>query len=233
MARPPPAGVARPLARRRRVEAVHSEASGSLRLYDRDGGTPSSQPGSRDLMPQALSNAPTAYGSAERSTNFAFTHKVFQVEGACFALSRDTKEPLFRVFLGSVTAALPLATLCSEFGIAKDSEDGRLIDIVEKSLRFVKEIRPGDSIPRELLDGTASWTVEEHHRAIARSRLAVQLASWVAGEEKVISDTEQLEQLADDPVTKTRMQNALGEVAEKLGIGRDRKSEVMTKVEDF
>ena len=43
-------------------------------------------------------------------------------------------------------------------------------DLFARGVRFVKEIRPKDSIPSELLDGTASWSYEERHNASARAR---------------------------------------------------------------
>jgi hypothetical protein len=180
----------------------------------------------------ATATAPSPSGSSDRSTHFLFEAKVFKLDKAFFSLEQE-KEPIFHVQLGTINAALPLPTLRAEFNIDPDSSDGKLLDIIEKSLRYVKEIRPNDSIPRELLDGSASWAVEERHRIIAQSRLIVQVSSWLAGEETVISDVTQLEQLAEDPATKQRMQNAVGEIAERIGIGRERKQEVMDKINDF
>jgi hypothetical protein len=174
-----------------------------------------------------------ARGGLERTTHFAFQNKLFSLEGGYFSMTRDSREPVFHVLLGELQAALPLQTLRAEFKIAADSPDGRLLDIVEKSLRFVKEICPNDEIPRELLDGSASWAVEDRHRLVAQSRLALQVSTWLSGEETVISDAAQLQQLADDPATKQRVQNAIGEIAERLGIGRDRKQQVMDKIDQF
>jgi hypothetical protein len=175
-------------------------------------------------------NAP---GGSEASTNFCFENKVFSLEHGFFSMTRDTKEPVFNVMLGELRATLPLATVRSEFNIAPGSADGKLLELIEKSLRFVKEIRPNDSIPRELLDGSASWTVESRHRLIAQSRLALQVSSWLSGEATVSGDLSQLQQLAEDPATKQRVQNAVGEIAERLGIGRDQKQLVMDKIDQF
>ena len=83
-----------------------------------------------------------------RSTHFKFQHKVFSVEGSYFAHSRDTKEVVFHVPLGEIKGVLTLEVLRNEFGIEHDSPDGRLLGIIERSLRYVKEIRPNDSIPQ-------------------------------------------------------------------------------------
>jgi hypothetical protein len=184
---------------------------------------------------QALAEAvPTSSGAgSDRSTHFAFEGKVFRLDRAYFSLSHDTKEPIFHVLLGTLNAALPLPTLRVEFNVEPGSNDAKLLDIVEKSLRYVREIRPDDSIPRELLDGTASWSVEPRHRIIAQSRLVVQVSSWLSGEEMIIHDLTQLEQLAEDPATKQRVQSAIGEIAVRIGIGRERKQEVMDRINDF
>jgi hypothetical protein len=168
-----------------------------------------------------------------RNTNFSFQNKVFSVEGGYFSMTSDGKEPVFHVLLGDLRATLPLKTLRAEFGIDEESFDGRLLGIIEKSLRYVKTIAPNDSIPRELLDGSASWAVEDRHRVIAESRLAVQVSTWLSGEETVFNDSAQLQQLADDPVTKQRVQNALGEMAERLGFGRDGKQQVIERIDQF
>lgn len=184
-------------------------------------------------MAALKSQTATAGGANERSTHFSFQNKIFSLEGGYFSMTRDSREPVFHVLLGELQAALPLPTLRAEFKIAADSADGKLLEIVEKSLRFVKEICPNDEIPREVLDGSASWKVEDRHRLVAQSRLAVQVSTWLSGEETVISDVGQLQQLADDPATKQRVQNAIGEIAERLGVGRDRKQQVMDKIDQF
>jgi hypothetical protein len=181
----------------------------------------------------ASKDAPYVPRGNDRITTFSFQNKVFSLEGGYFSMARDGREPVFHVMLGDLRASLPLPTLRDEFNIADDSPDGALLGIVEKSLRFVKVISPNDSIPRELLDGSASWSVDDRHRLIAQSRLAIQVSTWLSGEEAVISDIEQLQQLADDPATKQRVQNAIGEIAEKLGLGRDGKQLVMDKIDQF
>ena len=180
----------------------------------------------------ALSPTGTRPG-APKSTHFRFDHKVFAVKGACFALTPDTGEAALHVLLGDLQVAIVLPTLRLEFGIKPDSNDGELLMVVERSLRFVKEIRPNDSIPREILDGTASWSVEERHRLIAKGRLCLQIASWLTGDEAVVVDSLSIEQLVEDPQTKQRVEKAFGEIAEKLGLGRDRKNEIVDKIDDL
>jgi hypothetical protein len=174
-----------------------------------------------------------SFEDVDRSTHFLFEHKLFQVKGARFAFTADGAEPAFYVTLGDLKAALRLNSLQTEFHIEAESPDGKLLGIIERSLRFVKEIRPGDSIPREILDGSASWKVEDRHRLIAQRRLAVQIASWFNGHERVIVEEGALEEIAEDPTTKSRVNAAMKDIAEKLGLGADRRQEVLDRVDEL
>jgi len=174
-----------------------------------------------------------ASGQASRSTHFLFEHKVFSIKGAVFRIAQDTGEPLYHVVIGDLNAGITLPSLRNTFDIAESSNDGMLLNTVEKGLRYVKEIRPGDSIPGELLDGSASWSVEERHLRIARKRLGVHLAAWIAGDDagKGSVNVIELERLAEDPETRQRVQNAFEEAAARLGLDGDRQEDVVDRFE--
>ncbi len=170
---------------------------------------------------------------SDGSTRFAFEHKVFSVEGCYFAADSKGEKPKFLLPMGEEMAAIALGSLRQEFGIAEDSSDGQLLEIVAKSLKYVQEIRPNDSIPQELLDGSASWSVEERHRTAAHARIKIQLATLLTGKEDQVIDPDQIEQLADDPEIKRKVQEAFGLVAEKLGLAPDQMQEVVNKIEQL
>ncbi len=165
------------------------------------------------------------------STHFLFTSKVFSLPGGYFALSKDNNDPVFNVNLGDVWGKIPFRTLRESFQIDDKSDDARLLSTVEKGLKYVKEIRPGDSIPRELLDGSASWRVDEKHLTIARGRLTLQLVSWITGREEMITDRYKLEQIVEDPQTKQKAQEAFAKLAKQFGLPEDRKQEMVDKVD--
>ncbi|MBL4741057.1 MAG: hypothetical protein JKY12_08670 [Sneathiella sp.] len=164
------------------------------------------------------------------STHFAFEHKIFAVKGAHFKLTHDSKEAALYVNLGEMIGAIPVRSICFEFGIDEDSSDANLLETISNSLKFVKEIYPNDSIPTELLDGTASWEILEIHKHIARGRITMQLVSWLAGSEEIITNSGELEAIANDPNTKDKVQSAFRDIAEKLGITKD---DVVAKVDDI
>jgi hypothetical protein len=184
--------------------------------------------------PESKAEAPDAAAPSgpDSTTNFQFAAKVFSVAGAYFGMAQDGRPALF-VRLGELRAAVSFPSLRSEFAIADDSSDGRLLTLVEQALGFVKQVRPGDSIPSELLDGSASWGVDERHHAIARGRLAAQLAAWLGGGEASKLEADQVIELAEDADIKQRVQKAFDELAEKLGIGRERRQEVVDKIDGF
>ena len=170
---------------------------------------------------------------SDGSTRFAFEHKVFSVEGCYFAANSKGEKPKFLMPMGEEMASIALGSLRQEFGIAEDSSDGQLLEIVAKSLKYVQEIRPNDSIPQELLDGSASWSVEERHRTAAHARIKIQLATLLTGREDQVIQADQIEQLADDPEIKRRVQEAFSLVAEKLGLAPEQMQEVINKIEQL
>jgi hypothetical protein len=165
----------------------------------------------------------------DRSTHFLFEHKVFTLKGARFALTEDGSAPAFHVELGALVASLPLGTLRIEFNIARDSNDGALLAVVEKSLRFVKEIHPGDSIPCELLDGSASWAVEDRHRLRAKAHLWAQA---IGTAETAGAKDDVLEAFVDRPETKAKLQAAAKALATKLGYEMTAES-VLARLDDL
>lgn len=175
-------------------------------------------------MPNDISgvrNAQQAVTAAgDRATHFIFTHKVFASLDGYFGLSHEHREPVFFVSFGEVNAALPFTTLCREFAIDPESDDGKLLDVVAQGLRYVKEIRPGDSIPRELLDGSASWTVEEVHRRRATQRIRIQVASYGDGEEMLVFDLAEMARLTGAAGFESRYLNGCRKLAQKLGLKR-------------
>lgn len=168
-----------------------------------------------DASPEKADEASSA---PMRDTHFDFEHKVFAISGAFFSVDPGEKKPVLNITLGDLKASLTFTTLRESFGLAEDGHDVKLLDVVAKGLKFVKIIMPGEQIPGELLDGRASWAVEDRHRLIARGRITVQLVSWVTGHEMIVVEASELEQIVEDPGTKERLKTAFQEIAKKLGV---------------
>ena len=174
-----------------------------------------------------------AVEEVDNSTHFLFQHKVFSIDGCYFAADSKGDKARFLMPMGEEMAAMAVKDLAQEFGIAEDSGDGQLLEIVIKSLKYVQQIRPNDSIPQELLDGSASWSVEEHHRAAAHNRIKIQLATLMTGKEDQVIDSDMIEMLADDPEIKKKVKKAFGLIAEKLGLPPEKKQEVIAMIEQL
>jgi hypothetical protein len=144
-------------------------------------------------------------------------------------LTDDGSRSAFHVELGALVASLPISTLRGEFSIERDSNDGMLLAIVEKSLRFVKDIRPGDSIPRELLDGSASWSVEDRHRMRAKAYL---WALAIGTNELSGAKDDVLEAFVEQPATKIKLQAGAKAIATGLGYEMTADS-VLARIDDL
>lgn len=167
------------------------------------------------------------------NTHFVFQHRVFQLPDARFEIAGRDRGPVLKVKLGDLDAVIPVDDVATEFGIKPDSPDGRLLVMVAQGLRFVKDIRPGDSIPSELLDGTASWRVQEHHREIAKNRLMMQIATWLVGHESVVLDLSELRKMSVDPGIQDRVRDGVTRLADALGLGPSRRDEVLDMIDRF
>lgn len=167
------------------------------------------------------------------NTHFVFQHRVFKLPDARFELSGRDRNPVMRVELGDIDAVIPIDDVASEFGIMPDSADGKLLVTVSNSLKYVKDIRPGDSIPSELLDGTASWRVEDHHRELAKNRLMVQVATWLTGAESVVLDMAELRRMSTDSDMQQSVRDGITKIADSLGLGADRRNEVLDMIDRF
>ena len=166
-----------------------------------------------------------------RSTTFTFEHKVFEVPGIYFALTSDRK-PALHIEYGDLRAQIETRSLRRGFSIDPASADDSMLNVVERSLRFVREIRPNDSIPREVLDGTASWAADECHRIIAHDRMMLQLAAFSSGQ-RVHVKRDQISALAENPAIQAKAKAAIDEVAKKLGIEDQEKPTILDRIACF
>jgi hypothetical protein len=115
----------------------------------------------------------------DTAPTIALTHAVFRnVQPVLFRRAEDGL-PSMVVSLGTEQAVLPLAALRREFGIAEDSEDGRMLALIEQALDYVAGIKPGEALPPEVLGdagGALSPGFEPSSEHQRRAALRVQAA---------------------------------------------------------
>lgn len=184
----------------------------------------SAAPGAAPLPP------PPPHGTEGQRVVFehVFFHKVDDIH---FRLDQVTQQPLAIVTLGDEQVSLPLEGVRKEFSIESDSPDGRMLALLAKGLKFVKGLCIGDPVPREVLTGDASWDPKEKHRQIAYHRLSIQILGWLAGDEHVITNPEELLQVAGDPAFRRRVNDAFEEAARALSF--DTKEQVADLLRDL
>ena len=154
---------------------------------------------------------------SSQKTTIEFEQKFFTaVEGSYFRKSAQTSEPVFVMNLGGEEVILPFRGIRREFKIEEETPDDEMLELISNGLDYVKALMPGDELPPELLTGEASWEISDTHRQIAKQRISMQLVSWMSGEENLISDPEQLIQIADDPGVKEKINNAFNQAAEEI-----------------
>jgi hypothetical protein len=171
-----------------------------------------------DMTPEAAAQAVSPEPETPTNTHFTFQHKVFEVPGAVFKLDRAANTVSLHLMLGGIAASLDIGQIRKTFTIDPTSDDGKMLVMVEKGLRFVREIRPGDSIPNEILDGTASWTIEPKHYERARSKVLVQLVRWMTEGNSAIDPSVDVLKLIDTPEVKNKIADAFGAAARQLGM---------------
>jgi len=163
-------------------------------------------------------------------SNIKLDHMVFGRLAEClFYLSAPSEEFVLSVNVGGNQVVLPVAGVIKEFALGP--ADIEMLELVSQALRFVRGLRIGDALPKEILTGEASWEVSQKHRIVARQRVLMQLVNWLAGVDTLMTSPEQLMQLADDPTTKKKVNEAFGEAAERLGIGRENREQMLPYVE--
>lgn len=146
-------------------------------------------------------------------------------------LKGKDKLPMFAVEMGGGQGIVSLKDLRKTFAIEAGSHDDRLIERAAAGLHYVPDIKPGDEIPNELLDGTASWTVARRHKQIARDKLQVQLLSWVSGAPVSYATQDDLKRILGAEENKKNLKDAFGRAAAALGLPADESEKVLDRIE--
>ncbi len=156
---------------------------------------------------------------------------MFQAPGACFMIKGREKQPMFVVEMGGGQGIISLKDLRRTFFIEAGSHDDKLIDRAAAGLHYVPDIRPGDEIPNEILDGSASWTVARRHKQIARDKIQVQLLSWMSGAPVSYASQEDLKKILASEESKRGLKDAFSRAAVALGFQASESEKVLDRVE--
>jgi hypothetical protein len=164
------------------------------------------------------------------NTHFVFENKVFKVEGCFFSVAETGREVIFNIPMGEMVASIKLKSLVSEFGIDTSSPDYQLLDLVQKGIPYVRQIRPNDIIPSEVLDGSASWQIDPDHAAMAINKLSLRLVNWLTGEDVETMDQTAMLQIDDNEELQASVNQGLEKAAKTI---KRKKEEVISRFEDI
>jgi hypothetical protein len=151
------------------------------------------------------------------STTFVFTNLVFKAPGARFIGQGSARTPMFSIDLGDTEGLLSLTALKRQFKIEAGSPDDHMIGLAMRGLNYVGDIRPGDSIPNEILTGKASWTIDARHTDVARKRMEMQLLASVDKKQVTLHDTKEIAAYLEQPENKAKLRQAFGDAAKAMG----------------
>ncbi len=178
------------------------------------------------LVPPASQGEGDAPHDAVRNTEFAFEHRVFALPSVVFREHPDQSGPAMYVDLDGVRGVVDTRALCDGFDIEPGSRDACLIALLPRALKYCREIRPGDSIPSEILDGRASWLAEKRYLDVAAARVSVQLVGWLRRQPIPAMSPTQIVMLSLDQATCQRMAGAHASLAAAIGDPADRRGEI-------
>jgi hypothetical protein len=171
--------------------------------------------------------------TASPDVSIQFRHDFFaSFEDVSFRMS-DSGVPVAVLKLGSHDAILDIDAIIRQYGVQPDEPDGIMLANVAKGLKFVRELKPGGELPKEITCRQASWSPSERHFLIARHRLTMQLVTWVTGSEHIFTSVDELMQLVDDPQVKKHISLAFSEAAKELGLDNNRREEVTHYIEQL
>ncbi|MDR3435499.1 hypothetical protein [Telmatospirillum sp.] len=177
----------------------------------------------------ASSGSNPSPATASQLESVTFEHPFFsRMEKGFFHIHPLTGEPVMAVHISNNEALLPFPGLKREFNL--NEHDCRMLDVLADGLKYVNGLKMGEALPKEILTGEASWDPSKRHELIAHQRITMQLVSWMSGSDTLITDPDELLQLAEDPATKKRVNDAFGEAAERIGIGRNNREQMLEYV---
>lgn len=164
-------------------------------------------------------------------TKIRFKNKFFRsVDGAYFRLGGHDDGPVMMIKLGDEDVSLPFRGIRSEFNIKPQTHDFLMMEAVAEGLLYMKVLKIGDPIPKEVLTGEPSWEISVNHRERAYQRLTLQMVTWLTGDETLITNPDELLNMVENPDIKAKVNNAFDQAADSLGIKRENKEEVVTMI---
>ena len=147
-----------------------------------------------------------------------FQHPFFQTNAdGYFHLDLADCKPVYVINLGDQGGIISLQSIKQELRLGDYGADEAMLNAVCGALKFVDEIRVGDSLPSEIINGEASWEPEAHHRTIADRRVVAAMVKWSEGLDGPISELNDLQRFTKEHVNQDKIAQALRRLDETVG----------------
>lgn len=123
---------------------------------------------------------------------------------------------MYVVQLGDQTGVVSLQSIRQELSSDEYRADRAMLDAVAEALKFVAELRVGDPLPSEIIDGTPSWQPEARHHKTANRRIVAAMVRWSGEWEGPVIATRDLRRFLEDEVDKEKIARALGRLEDAV-----------------
>ncbi len=158
--------------------------------------------------------------SADRSSlrTVQFEHTFFRTNAdGFFRLDETDRRPVYVINLGDQTGIVSFPAIRQELMVGDCIGDQAMLDAVGEALKFVRDIRIGDTLPSEIINGKASWRPEAHHQTIANRRVLAALVKWSEGRDESVTQPNNLQRFLAEHVDRAVISRALRRLDEEVG----------------
>jgi hypothetical protein len=147
-----------------------------------------------------------------------FQHSFFRTNAdGHFRLDETDRRPVYVINLGDQAGIVSFPAIRQELLLEDCGTDQAMLDAVGEALKFVRDIRLGDTLPNEIVNGEASWDPDPHHHKIANRRVLAALVKWSEGQDDVVTQPSNLQRFLADHVDRAVISQALKRLDEEVG----------------
>ncbi len=139
-----------------------------------------------------------------------FQHSFFRTNAdGHFRLDETSRRPVYVINLGDQAGIVSFPAIRQELLLENCGTDHAMLDAVSEALKFVRDIRIGDTLPSEVVSGEASWEPEARHRKIANRRIVTAMVRWSGEWDGPVIETRDLRRFLAEQVDQDKLPRAL------------------------
>ena len=149
-----------------------------------------------------------------------FQHPFFSTNAdGHFRLNGAERLPVYVISLGDQSGVVSFLSIKQQLALGDHGADEAMLDAVAEALKFVGELRLGDTLPDEIVSGEASWEPDARHLKIANRRIVAAMVKWSEQWEGPIAELSDLRRFLAEHVDREKIARALGRLDTIVGNG--------------